>query len=81
MRTGISLSLIAPDRLTEVLDEERKDTAAEFLETSEYFFVECGITVKRMLANIGNGYCSPDCPKSPSTQGSRKRIRLYREVE
>lgn len=48
MRMGISFSMIAPNRLTEVLDEERKDTAAECPETSDYCFVECGITVKRM---------------------------------
>lgn len=43
---------------SEILDDERKDTAAEFWRRASAFFAEHGITVKRVLTDNGNCYRS-----------------------
>lgn len=41
---------------SEILNDERKDTAAGFWRRANAFFVDHGITVKRVLTDNGNCY-------------------------
>ena len=50
---------------TEILADEKKETAAGFWERANAFFESCGITVKRVLTDNGSCYRSHAFTKTP----------------
>jgi hypothetical protein len=44
---------------TEILTDEKKDTAAGLWERANAYFESCGITIKRVLTDNGSCYRSP----------------------
>lgn len=64
---------------SEVLPDERKETAASFWERANIFFSEPGITVERVLTDNGSCYRSRLFAKALSAAGIvHKRTRPYR---
>lgn len=63
---------------TEILEDEKKDTAAGFWERANAFFASCGITVKRVLTDNGACYCSRAFAAALSPGIKHKRTRPYR---
>ena len=63
---------------SEILDDERKDTAAEFWRRANVFFAEHGIIVKRVLTDNGNCYRSQTFADALGSTISHKRTRPYR---
>ena len=49
---------------TELLADERKETAAEFWSRANAWFVECGITVRNVLTDNGSCYRSHACAEA-----------------
>ncbi|AOS92542.1 IS481 family transposase [Mycobacterium intracellulare] len=63
---------------SEILTDERKDTAAGFWLRANGFFVDHGITVRRVLTDNGNCYRSKAFADSLSAKITHKRTRPYR---
>ncbi len=65
---------------TEILPDERKDTAAGFWARAHAFFTNCGIThIERVLTDNGSCYRSRAFAAALATTGTRhKRTRPYR---
>ncbi len=64
---------------SEILTDEKKETATEFWTRAQEFFVSCGITVQRVLTDNGACYKSHLWRNSLAAQGiSHKRTRPYR---
>jgi len=63
---------------SENLDDERKDTAAEFWRRANAFFADHGIIVKRVLTDNGNCYRSKTFADALGDQIIHKRTRPYR---
>ena len=63
---------------SENLDDERKDTAAEFWRRANAFFADHGIIVKRVLTDSGNCYRSKTFADALGDQIIHKRTRPYR---
>ena len=63
---------------SEILGDERKETAAAFWECANAFFVEHGITVKRVLTDNGSCYRSKLFAETLGPGISHKRTRPYR---
>ena len=64
---------------TEILDDERKETAAAFWTRAHAFFATCGITVHRVLTDNGSCYRSRTWRDTLTAQGiTHKRTRPYR---
>jgi transposase InsO family protein len=63
----------------EILDDERKETAAAFMTRAIGFFTERGITVERVLTDNGSCYRSRDFAAALASQGvAHRRTRPYR---
>jgi hypothetical protein len=65
---------------SEILNDERKDTAAEFWVRANAFFTDHGITVKRVLTDNGNCYRSKTFADVLGGQISYKKTRPYRPL-
>ena len=67
-------------RLTysEILDDEKKETAVEFWKRAEAYFAGCGITVKAVLTDNGNAYRSKLWAKTLGKRIKHRRTRPYR---
>jgi transposase InsO family protein len=63
---------------SEVLDNERKDTAAGFWTRANAFFAAHGIIVKRVLTDNGSCYRSKDFAAAVGADIKHKRTRPYR---
>jgi len=63
---------------SEILTDERKDTAAGFWLRANGFFVDHGITVRRVLTDNGNCYRSKTFADSLGAEITHKRTRPYR---
>jgi transposase InsO family protein len=63
---------------TEILTDEKKDTAASFWERANAYFESCGITVKRVLTDNGSCYRSYAFKDALGTEIKHKRTRPYR---
>ena len=63
---------------TEILTDEKKDTAAGFWERANAYFAACGITVKRVLTDNGSCYRSHAFTDALGTDIKHKRTRPYR---
>jgi transposase InsO family protein len=63
---------------TEILDDEKKDTAAAFWTRANAYFQTCGITVKRVLTDNGACYRSHAFADALGTTITHKRTRPYR---
>jgi transposase InsO family protein len=64
---------------SEILPDERKDTAAAFWERAQAFFATCGITVTRVLTDNGSCYRSTPWRDTLTAAGiTHKRTRPYR---
>jgi transposase InsO family protein len=63
---------------TEILTDEKKDTAAGFWERANAYFESCGITVKRVLTDNGSCYRSHAFKDALGTEIKHKRTRPYR---
>ena len=63
---------------SEILTDERKDTAAGFWLRANAFFADHGITVRRVLTDNGNCYRSKTFADSLGEQIAHKRTRPYR---
>ena len=62
---------------SEILDDERKETAARFWSRAQAWFASCGITVQRVLTDNGACYRSRDFAAALG-QITHKRTRPYR---
>ena len=62
---------------TEILSDERKDTAADFWERARAYFESCGITVTRVLADNGSCYRSHAFAAALEEDVKHKRTRPY----
>jgi transposase len=63
---------------TEILNDEKKDTAAGFWERANAYSESCGITVKRLLTDNGSCYRSHAFKDALGTEIKHKRTRPYR---
>jgi transposase InsO family protein len=63
---------------TEILADEKQETAAGFWERANDFFETCGITVKRVLTDNGSCYRSKLFAKALGARTKHKRTRPYR---
>lgn len=63
---------------TEILADEKKETAAGFWERANAYFESCGITVKRVLTDNGSCYRSYAFKDALGPGTSHKRTRPYR---
>lgn len=63
---------------SEILDDERKETAAGFWTRAHTFFIEHGIVVKRVLTDNGSCYRSTIFAQSLGESITHKRTRPYR---
>jgi transposase InsO family protein len=63
---------------TEILADERKDTAAAFWARANAYFTACGITVHRVLTDNGSCYRSKVFTDALGEQITHKRTRPYR---
>ena len=62
---------------SEILGDERKDTAAGFWLRANAFFTDCGITVTRVLTDNGSCYRSAAFAEALGEQIAHKRTRPY----
>ncbi|HSU48359.1 MAG TPA: IS481 family transposase, partial [Arthrobacter sp.] len=62
---------------TEILPDEKKDTAARFWERANAYFESCGITVKRVLTDNGSCYRSHTFRDALGPEIKHKRTRPY----
>lgn len=63
---------------SELLDDERKETAAGFWSRANAYFTQAGITVQRVLTDNGACYRSRDFTQALGEAISHKRTRPYR---
>jgi transposase InsO family protein len=63
---------------SEVLPDEKKETAAAFWHRANAYFTECGITVKRVLTDNGSAYRSTVFADALGEAITHKRTRPYR---
>jgi transposase InsO family protein len=63
---------------SEILTDERKETAAAFWRRAEAYFTSCGITVHAVLTDNGNAYRSHLWATTLGTRIKRRRTRPYR---
>ena len=63
---------------TEILTDEKKETAAGFWERANAYFESCGITVKRVLTDNGSCYRSHAFADALGPDIKHKRTRPYR---
>jgi transposase InsO family protein len=63
---------------SELLDNERKDTAAGFWQRAEAYFASVGITVRRVLTDNGSCYRSRAFAAALGESITHKRTRPYR---
>jgi transposase InsO family protein len=63
---------------SELLDDERKDTAAAFWRRAHAYFNSVGITVQRVLTDNGSCYRSKTFAKALGDDVKHKRTRPYR---
>lgn len=63
---------------TEILTDEKKETAAAFWERANAYFKSCGITVKRVLTDNGSCYRSYAFKDALGSDIKHKRTRPYR---
>lgn len=63
---------------TEILADEKKDTAARFWERANTYFASCGITVTRVLTDNGSCYRSHAFKDALGADIKHKRTRPYR---
>jgi len=63
---------------TEILPDEKKETAAGFWERANAYFASCGITVKRVLTDNGACYRSHAFRDALGCDIKHKRTRPYR---
>lgn len=63
---------------SELLDDERKETAAAFWERARAFFADAGITVRRVLTDNGSCYRSHAFADALGPHIAHKRTRPYR---
>lgn len=63
---------------SEILTDERKDTAAAFWTRANAWFAERGITVVRVLTDNGNAYRSKEWAAALGEDITHKRTRPYR---
>ena len=63
---------------TEILTDEKKETAAGFWERANSYFNQCGITVRRVLTDNGSCYRSHAFADALGTDITHKRTRPYR---
>jgi transposase InsO family protein len=63
---------------TEILDDEKKETAAGFWERANTYFESCGIIVKRVLTDNGSCYRSYAFKDALGPDIKHKRTRPYR---
>ncbi|MET3948754.1 transposase InsO family protein [Arthrobacter sp. UYCu512] len=63
---------------TEILTDEKKETAAGFWERANAYFQACGITVKRVLTDNGSCYRSHAFKNALGPETKHKRTRPYR---
>ena len=63
---------------SELLDDERKETAAEFWRRAQAFFADAGITVRRVLTDNGACYRSHAFKDALGPAIAHKRTRPYR---
>ena len=63
---------------SELLEDERKETAAEFWERAQSFFADAGITVRRVLTDNGSCYRSHAFADALGPEIAHKRTRPYR---
>jgi hypothetical protein len=62
---------------SEIFDDERKDTAADFWRRANVFFSEHGNVVKRVLTDNGNCYRSRTFADALGSQIHHKRTRMW----
>lgn len=63
---------------TEILTDEKKETAAGFWERANSYFNQCGITVQRVLTDNGSCYRSHAFADALGADIKHKRTRPYR---
>ena len=63
---------------SEILDDEKKETAVAFWARAEAYFARCGITVKAVLTDNGNAYRSQLWAQALGTRIKHRRTRPYR---
>ncbi|MDT0203988.1 IS481 family transposase, partial [Nocardioides sp. AE5] len=63
---------------SEILEDEKKETAAAFWLRAEAYFTSCGITVKAVLTDNGNAYRSRLWAKTLGKRIKHRRTRPYR---
>ncbi|NMR30526.1 transposase family protein [Arthrobacter sp. SF27] len=63
---------------TEVLPDEKKETAAGFWERANAYFESCGITIKRVLTDNGACYRSHVFKDALGSDIKHKHTRPYR---
>lgn len=63
---------------TEILDDEKKETAAAFWVRAKAYFASCGIEVKRVLTDNGSCYRSHAFNNALGPEITHKRTRPYR---
>jgi len=63
---------------SEILSDERKETAAAFWVRANDYFTSCGITVKRVLTDNGNPYRAGTWREALGEDIKHKRTRPYR---
>ena len=63
---------------SEILADEKKDTAAGFWERAQAFFTECGITVKQVMTDNGGCYRSHAFARALGGEVKHKFTRPYR---
>jgi transposase InsO family protein len=63
---------------TEILADEKKETAAKFWERANEFFASCGFEVKRVLTDNGSCYRSNAFKDALGPKITHKRTRPYR---
>jgi transposase InsO family protein len=63
---------------SELLSDERKETAAAFWTRANAYFAECGITVERVLSDNGSCYRSTAFAEALGNKIKHKRTRPYR---
>jgi len=63
---------------TEILTDERKETAARFWGRANDYFTSCGITVRRVLTDNGSCYRSKAFAAALGLDVTHKRTRPYR---
>jgi transposase InsO family protein len=63
---------------TEILDDEKKETASAFWTRANAYFASCGVTVTRVLTDNGSCYRSRDFAAALGDTITHKRTRPYR---